>query len=168
MSIFGSGSMRQQPATSSTGNGCAVMPVIPKTNELTRWPVLESPRQVGSIRQPRLSPAPIRERVIPVNAVLAASRLKGPQHRLGAGSIDLAGLLLLDIKCLDHSVIDQHRIALRALAESTSDQIEFEPESPGEVPAAVGQHPNFAFCLLLPTPCGHDEDVVDGDTSDLV
>src|ERR1700675_4225879 len=59
------------------------------------------------------------------------------QHRLGVGDLELAGSL--DVERLDDAVIDQHRIALRALAEPVAGGVELEIDRAGEVAAAVGE-----------------------------
>src|SRR5947208_2476203 len=60
------------------------------------------------------------------------------QHRLGAG--DRVFARLLDIQRGDDTVIDDHRIALRADPHPGADAVEVEAQRLGEIGAAVAQH----------------------------
>src|SRR5205823_9632194 len=118
------------------------MPVIRKTNGPMPWHGPASPRGPNE----------------------GSERL---EHRFGARDVDLARLLL-DVERFDDTVVDQHRIALRADAETAFAEIELEAESAGKIAAAVGQHANFPLGPLISAPGPHNERVIDRHAGDLV
>src|SRR5438270_1871436 len=87
------------------------------------------------------------------------------QQMLGARRAIFAGLL--DIELLDHAVVDQHRIALRALAHAELAAVEREADRVGEGAVPVGEHGDVVGSILL-APGGHHERIVDRDAGDFV
>src|ERR1700757_3017256 len=145
MSISGSSSIPPPRGIPSNGNGCAAMPVIPKTNGRMHWHAPVSSKQVRSTRRD----------------------LQRPQHRFGAGDVDLPRLLL-DVERLDDAVVDEHRVTLRTHSKAGLGEVEFEPERTDEVAAAISQHCDLALGPLIFSPGRHDSGVVDRDAGDLV
>src|SRR6266705_2688824 len=88
------------------------------------------------------------------------------QHHLGAAHFVLPGRF--DVQLLHHSVLDQHRIALRAHAHVARSEVEREPELLGPLAAAVAEHADLAARLLVAAPGGHHECVVRRHAPDLV
>src|SRR4051794_32373033 len=88
------------------------------------------------------------------------------QHRIRARHVELTRLL--DIELLDHAVLDQHRIALRAHAEAALAQIQLQPNRLGEIAAAVGQHHDLLAAILVLAPGAHHKGVVDRYAGDRV
>src|SRR5689334_6173426 len=60
------------------------------------------------------------------------------EHCVGAGDFRLAGRFL-DVERLHDAVLDQHRIALGAQAETVARRIERKVDGLGEIAVAVGQ-----------------------------
>src|SRR6185437_10542050 len=60
------------------------------------------------------------------------------QQRVAAGNLDLAGRRL-EIELLDHAVIHQHRIAMRADAEPVAGGVQLHADRLGEFGVAVGK-----------------------------
>ena len=87
------------------------------------------------------------------------------QQRLGLRHLETA---LLHVQLLDHAVLDQHRVALRARAHAVLGEIGVQAEGLGEGGVAVGHHAHDAGGLLLAAPGAHDEGVVHRDAPDLV
>src|SRR3982750_1846335 len=86
----------------------------------------------------------------------------------GPGVAHLELARRLDVERLDHTVLDEHRVALRAHTHAAPGEIERETGGPGEVGAAVGHHPDLARGLLVTRPGAHHERVVDRHAPDLV
>src|SRR6185369_13921126 len=87
------------------------------------------------------------------------------QHGLGARLLQ-AGLV--DEHLLDLAVVDDHAIALRALAHAEARGVELEAEGLRELAVAVGQHADLAAAALILAPRAHDEGIVHGDADDLL
>src|SRR4029079_2554316 len=73
----------------------------------------------------------------------------------------VTSLLWLDEHLLDHAVLNQHRIAPRALAEAEVGLVDEHAHLLGELAIAVGQQRHVA-ALLGARPLVHDESVVHG------
>ena len=68
----------------------------------------------------------------------AAEAEKLRQQMLGRGDLELAALF--DVQLLDHAVLDQHRIALRALAQAEARTVQHQTQGAGQLAVAVGKH----------------------------
>src|SRR6185437_10694814 len=73
----------------------------------------------------------------------------------------------LDVELLDGAVVDDHRIALRTLAETELASVHGQSNRLGEVAVAVGDHGDIAASVAL-APGGHDERVIDRNAGDFV
>ena len=69
---------------------------------------------------------------------------------------------------LHDPVLDQHRVAVGALAEAAAPQIELHAERAREIAAAIGQHQHLLADILRLAPGAHDKSVVDRDAGDLI
>ncbi len=67
-----------------------------------------------------------------------------------------------DVETLDHTVVDDCGVTLRARSEAETRTIEFESHGLGESTRAVGQHKNLVGTLIT-LPRIHDPWVVDTD-----
>src|SRR5580658_8246914 len=115
----------------------------------------------GRPHAPAISAAATAGQAFLIAGAQASKRL---QHRLGAGDVELSGLL--DVQRLDDTVLDQHRIALRTDAHAFLDAVELEPNRPHEVAAAVAEHDDLAGSTAFLAPGIHDKLVVDRDAGD--
>src|SRR5260370_36244204 len=93
-------------------------------------------------------------------------RLEGLEDRLGAGDLERARIL--DVERLDDAIIDDHRIAFGALAETVCRGVKLEPDRAGEIAVAVGEHEHLAVGLLILAPGAHDESVIHREAADRV
>jgi len=75
---------------------------------------------------------------------------------------------LLHRERLDHAVVHDHGVALRAHAHAVRGQVELEAEGLGQVAAAVGDHQHLVADVLVLAPGAHDEGVVDRQADDRV
>src|SRR5204863_2499432 len=76
--------------------------------------------------------------------------------------LDLAGCRL-EIELLDYAVLDQHRIALGADAESIAGSVELHADRLGEFGVAVGEKYGFIALVGVALPGIHDKGVIDRD-----
>ena len=74
------------------------------------------------------------------------------RHVEGAGRFDH--------QTSDRAVFDDHRVALRAHAHAAPGEIQFQPQSFGEIGAAVSQHHHLLADILIDAPSVHDKGVV--------
>src|SRR5579883_24097 len=149
---------------------------MPRTSAPMRWPAPPSPRRARRRKRwPKTWPRRRTRRregrrnrngIGPSADPASTRRSERLEHGLRARHLEGAGLL--DIEQLDGPVIDEHGVALRALAETIAAAIELEPDRAGEVAIAVGEHLDLALDLLLLAPGIHDEGVVHREAGDRI
>ena len=87
------------------------------------------------------------------------------QHIFGGAHLELAGAF--DVELFNHTIVDHHREALTAMAESAASQVQLQPDSLSEIAVAVGQHGHCGIAIAR-CPCAHDEGIVDGSADDFI
>src|SRR5688500_10593770 len=87
-----------------------------------------------------------------------------PEPALGAADLEIARRL--DVELLDHAVVDDHRVALGALAHAVARAVHRQPEGFGELAVAVGEHGDVGRARGL-VPGTEHERVVDRGADDL-
>ncbi len=95
-------------------------------------------------------------------------RIDVAQHGIGIGDLEGVALdLRLDKLLLYHPVLDQHRVAPRALAEAKVRLVDQHAHPLGELTVAIGNKPDIVgFLVLLPRI--HDEGIIDRETDDVI
>src|SRR5664279_4118579 len=81
----------------------------------------------------------------------------------GVGGADGHARTWLHAEGGDHTVVDDHGVALGAGAEAEAAPVHLQPDGPGELTVPVGQHHHCVTHLLVLAPGVHDEGVVDRD-----
>src|SRR5689334_12882769 len=77
------------------------------------------------------------------------------QQCLGARHVEYTRFF--DVQRLDDTIVDEHRIALRAHPHAFLPAVELQTDSVREFAAAVAQHDDLAVAILLVTPGAHDK-----------